>query len=150
MKLLFVLGGGGHSAQMLKLEKEFGCDKAYIVAGMNPMGIPSTATYKIGFRHSPTRWDDYLHILWHTWKIINKEKPDAVVSCGPSIALPVFLWARLKGIKTIFIETDCRVFSLSPTGRWIRRLHLASIFFGQYPDLVPRFPGTIYAGRIIG
>lgn len=50
-------------------------------------------------------------------KILLKEKTDIVISTGAEIAISVFYVAKLLRIKTIFIESWCRVNKPSITGK---------------------------------
>ena len=83
---------------------------------------------------------------FQSWKILRACKPDAVLSTGPSVAVPVCLLARLSGVKVIFVETGSRVTALSLTGKILYRV--ADLFFVQWPDLAARLPRAIYAGRL--
>lgn len=66
--------------------------------------------------------------LWH-------ERPQAVISTGAEVALPVFFIARILGIKTIFIETCTRFHNPTLTGRlayW-----LSNRFYVQNKETLP-------------
>lgn len=80
--------------------------------------------------------------------ILIREKPDVILSLGADIALPFYIWGRLLSSKTIFIESYCRIESLSRTGRiayW-----LVDIFWVQWPKLLSQC-GTKarYKGAVI-
>jgi UDP-N-acetylglucosamine:LPS N-acetylglucosamine transferase len=70
-------------------------------------------------------------------KILRKEKPDVVISTGPEIAVPVFYAARLLGIKTIYIESLCRIKDPSITGKLI--YPIASVFLVQSKELLNKY-----------
>lgn len=72
-------------------------------------------------------------IFW-ALSILRCERPDVIVSLGAEIALPFFYWGKLLGIKTIFVESWCRVEDLSKTGRLV--YPLADAFFVQWPQLL--------------
>ena len=81
-----------------------------------------------------------LYILW-------KERPQVIVSLGSEIAIPFFYLAKLFRIKTIFIESWCRVENLSKTGRLV--YPVADQFWVQWHQLLKacgpkaRFQGAI-------
>lgn len=88
-----------------------------------------------------------LYSGWQSLRPLSQFRPDAVLSSGPSVAVPACLLARLLGVKVIFVETGSRVTALSTTGRIMYRV--ASLFFVQWPDLQIRYPKAVYAGRLI-
>jgi UDP-N-acetylglucosamine:LPS N-acetylglucosamine transferase len=81
-------------------------------------------------------------------RILRCERPDVIVSLGAEIALPFFYWGKLLGIKTIFVESWCRVEDLSKTGRLV--YPLADAFFVQWPQLLSICGGKAqYHGAVI-
>lgn len=69
---------------------------------------------------------------------------------GPGTCLPVILVLKLYNLfsmKVMFIESYCRVKSLSLTGRIISRLRLADEFIVHWPELGDQ-PGVKYLGQL--
>jgi len=56
------------------------------------------------------------------WKIIRKEKPDLLFSCGAGIAPPIFLAAKILGCKLIFMEPYDFIHFSSLSGRLLEPL----------------------------
>jgi beta-1,4-N-acetylglucosaminyltransferase len=77
---------------------------------------------------------------------VARVRPDAVLSTGPGVAVPVCAAAKLVGARIIFVEDFCRVRRLSLTGRLMR--WLADLYFVQWEDLRPAVPQAVYAGRV--
>ena len=80
-----------------------------------------------------------VHLIWTA-------SPDLVLVNGPGTCVPVAVLARLSGSRVIFVESWCRVESLSLTGRimyWV-----AHRFVVHWPELVDRYPRAEYLGRI--
>lgn len=80
-------------------------------------------------------------------------RPRLVVANGPGTCLPVCLAAALfsflgvsPACKVVFVESFCRVRTLSLTGRAL--YPFASRFVVQWPGLVERYPRATYLGRI--
>jgi beta-1,4-N-acetylglucosaminyltransferase len=69
--------------------------------------------------------------------ILRRELPDWVISDGAEIAIPVFIAAKLLRIKTMFIESICRVNTPSFTGRVV--YPIADVFFVQWSSLLSKF-----------
>jgi UDP-N-acetylglucosamine:LPS N-acetylglucosamine transferase len=80
--------------------------------------------------------------------VLRSERPVAVVSTGAELAIPIFLIAKLLGIKTVFIESCCRVAHPSLTGRLV--YPISDVFYVQWPSLLRRFGKRArYAGSLL-
>jgi UDP-N-acetylglucosamine:LPS N-acetylglucosamine transferase len=75
-----------------------------------------------------------LRATFWAWKVLLQERPHVIVSLGAEIAIPFFYLGRLMGIKTIFVESWCRVEDLSRTG-WLV-YPIADAFWVQWPQLL--------------
>uniref|UniRef100_A0A914QAA4 UDP-N-acetylglucosamine transferase subunit ALG14 n=1 Tax=Panagrolaimus davidi TaxID=227884 RepID=A0A914QAA4_9BILA len=92
------------------------------------------------------------------WAIINsviavwKIKPDIVLCNGPGTCIPICLIAyffdliRLRNTRIIFVESVCRVKSLSLSGKILYTFRIADIFLVQWEDLVKIYPRADYIG----
>lgn len=156
MKLLVVLGEGGHTKEMLVLVDQLGPDFHYsylLVEGDDLSAGKIT-------RKGPVHWarrprdkshnfivDLYktFHSAWHSWKALRAERPDAVLSCGPSLGVPTCMLARLMNVKVIFVETGSRVTALSLSGKIVYRF--ADLFIVQWPQLAETHSKSVFAGR---
>ena len=38
------------------------------------------------------------------WDVLNKEKPDLIISCGAAVAVPFFYIGKIMGAKLVYIE----------------------------------------------
>jgi UDP-N-acetylglucosamine:LPS N-acetylglucosamine transferase len=65
------------------------------------------------------------------WRVVRRERPDAILSTGAALALPFFLAGKLLGARTIYVESLARTSGLSLTGRLV--YPLADAFFVQWP-----------------
>jgi beta-1,4-N-acetylglucosaminyltransferase len=80
--------------------------------------------------------------------ILIHEKPTVVLSMGTQIAFPFFFWGKLFGLKTVFIESWCRIRTASKTGRLI--YPLADAFFVLWPSMLEVYgPKARYAGGLL-
>ena len=164
---LVVLGSGGHTAEMLRLITDFDFDR------YGPLTLVTAATDTTSRakaeRELPqaalatARWAEIprarevgqsfgssvpstLLALWACVHLIWTASPDLVLVNGPGTCVPVAVLARLSGSRVIFVESWCRVESLSLTGRimyWV-----AHRFVVHWPELVRRYPRAEYLGRI--
>jgi beta-1,4-N-acetylglucosaminyltransferase len=158
MKLLIVLGEGGHTMQLLKLVELLGnrYDYHYIVSKEDDLSVSRIKCP--GPIHSLTRprekrsrrldaiFRTILSGIQSLWVLL-RVRPEAIVSMGPAIAVPVSVVGKLLGARIIFVETGSRVKTLSLTGRIM--YHWADLFLVQWPQLAKKLPRAIYAGRLV-
>ena len=155
---MVILGGGGHTAQMLKLVDLLGPRHSYeYIVGLEDKFSAKKIkkkgrVYKIS---KPRKVKDTLHAsVWKTtrgfaqaMKVLRRSRPDMILSAGPGIAVPVFYAAKLLCIKTAFIESWSRVHKKSTSGRLI--YGIADLFFVQWPEMKRLYPKATYAGRLV-
>ncbi|MCR5002443.1 MAG: UDP-N-acetylglucosamine--LPS N-acetylglucosamine transferase, partial [Lachnospiraceae bacterium] len=53
------------------------------------------------------------------FKVLKKERPDLIISCGAAVAVPFFYVGKLFGAKLIYIEVFDRIDSSTLTGRLV-------------------------------
>ena len=167
IKTLVVLGSGGHTAEMLRLITAFDFDR-YAPLTLVTAATDTTSRAKAE-RELPrealatARWvqiprarevgqsfvtsvPSTLHALWACVRLIWTAAPELVLVNGPGTCVPVAVLARLSGSRVIFVESWCRVESLSLTGRimyWV-----AHRFVVHWPELARRYPRAEYLGQI--
>jgi len=158
MKILVVLGMGGHTAQVLHLLQLVGDNYGYeYVAGhddktsvskikktgktyliRNPRLMKDKSLFRVFFNMFPTTID--------AWKIISQSKPEVIIGAGPAICIPLFWIAKLRGVKTIFIESWVRICHKSQTGKLV--YPVSDLFFVQWRSMKQKYPKSIFAGRL--
>ncbi len=157
-KVLVVLGMGGHTAQILRLIDLLGekYDYEYIIGHDD-----RTSSAKIKFKgnvhtmRNPRLMEDksllkvtknMVPSTVQAFKILRKVKPDAVLSAGPALTIPLFWLAKLKGIKTMFVESWVRVHHKSLTGKLV--YPVSDLFIVQWESMKKVYPKAVYAGRL--
>jgi len=157
MRIMVALGEGGHTKETLTLVDMLGDDLDYGYLIVQDDEVSERKIRRSGPVYYVLRPRDKEHRLlhdiiktlrsaWDSWRALDQFRPDAVLSSGPSVAVPVCVLARLSGRKVIFVETGSRITALSLTGRIM--YHVAHLFFVQWPELRKRYPRAIYAGRL--
>lgn len=157
MKLLVVLGDGGHTAEIIKLLDLLGptYEYSYMISDEDRIS-ESKITWKGPIYRTPVPLGKYksgrklsrvLRSALSQFKILLKVRPKAILSSGAGIAIPISVFARLLGTKVIFIETGSRVYNMSSTGKVMYRV--ANLFFVQWEPLQKKYPKAIYAGRLL-
>jgi beta-1,4-N-acetylglucosaminyltransferase len=158
MKVLAVLGEGGHTAQMLKLVKllEPTYDYSYL---MPKNDRTSERRIKIAgpvYRANPPRGKSsnplttlklFLLCSVQELSVLLQVQPKAILSAGAGIAVPISIFGWLLGVKIIHVESASRVHTLSLTGKIMYRI--AHLFFVQWEPLKEKYPKAIYAGRLL-
>ena len=81
-------------------------------------------------------------ILYTGHLILFQIQPDLLLLNGPGTCLPIALWtfvARVLGISLgniVFVESFCRVKSLSLTGKLLLKLGIVDLFLVHWPQLL--------------
>jgi beta-1,4-N-acetylglucosaminyltransferase len=157
VRVMVTLGEGGHTTEMITLVETLGEGFAfsYLVVHDDPLSEGKIIRPGPVFRVRRPRDKDH-HLLrdigrslqsaWQAWRALRRVRPQAIVSSGPSMAVPACVLAKLMGIRVIFVECGCRVTFLSLTGRILYRF--ADLYFVQWPELQVVRPRATYAGRL--
>jgi beta-1,4-N-acetylglucosaminyltransferase len=88
------------------------------------------------------------------------QKPDLVLTNGPGTCVPLCFAAfclrvcapvtkSKRGPAVAYVESVCRVASLSLTGEILYRFRLADIVFVQWEQMLEKYPRAVYAGRVV-
>jgi beta-1,4-N-acetylglucosaminyltransferase len=158
MRLLIVLGEGGHTKQLLNLVDLLGdvYDYRYVISKEDNLSASHIRYPGPIYRLTRPRGKSTerlgailrtilagIQSLW----VLLRVHPAAILSAGPAIAVPVSVVGKLLGTRIIFVESSSRVKALSLTGRIMYRW--ADLFFVQWPQLRENLPRAIYAGRLV-
>ncbi len=135
MKICLTCSHGGHLTEILRLMDAFKEHDVFFItyAGTRSKGLENKYTMK-NLGKNPLR---FLISLPKVYYILLHEKPDIIISTGSEIAIPVFYIARILGIKTMFIESICRVKEPSLTGRIV--YPVSGVFLVQWKQLLCKF-----------
>lgn len=107
------------------------------------------ADEEVVLAHGPTNRSitNLLRNMLLAVRVLRARRPDAILSTGAAIAVPLFLVGRLLGIRLVYVESVTRTESLSLSGRLVYRL--ANRIFVQWPQLAKRLPRAEYAGGVM-
>lgn len=92
---------------------------------------------------------NFLASLWGALSVMRKARPDAVVCVASSIAVPLCLWGRVLGKRTVFVESITRVSHPSTTGKILDALGLCDRFYVQWPEATRLYRHAIYRGTVL-
>ena len=158
MRLLVVLGEGGHTTELLRLVDllEGSYEYHYVVSAEDNLScgrirkpgpvhvLPRPRGKQTALRRAVL---GTLSATWRALHVLRTVQPTAILSTGPAIAVPVSILGKALGSRIIFVETGSRVTGLSLTGRIMYRV--ADLFFVQWPQLAEQLPRARYAGRLL-
>lgn len=173
---LIVMGSGGHTAEMIRLLKDLDFRKfsprLYVVAQTDHTSssrIKELENNKNSIHNSQITTISRSREVKQSWfttvlsfivstvesfKTIGLSRPDLILCNGPGTCVPLCLVAFLfkvfwiKDITIVFVESICRVNSLSLTGK-IMVAFLADRSLVQWPELNQKYPQTVYIGRLV-
>lgn len=154
LRVLFVLGSGGHTARGLILSNQIEAETYFIVpwesevtkqkVGKNYFSVISPR-----FRAKDNRIMTMLRTLFlflHSFMILFYVRPHFVISTGSGLTIPPFLLASLFRIKTIYIESPSRVYYPSMAGKIL--IGKTSLWLSSWPELAKRFESVEYRGMV--
>ena len=161
VRILLVIGGGGFMEESLALLEQIRhrCktivvsseDCASVLQGR--CAVPVTDTLPPLTLRSRGRLFSLRSLLaglLAARRIMKRHQPDMVVCLGSSLALPVFLQAKIRRrTPTVFIESITRSERPSTTALLLQRLHLTDHMLMQWPELCDQLPGSRYEGTIL-
>jgi len=149
MRVLLVCSPGGHLQQMLALEPAWrGNERAWVtLPGADVSSLLSDEQVTLG--HSPTNRNvkNLVRNAVLAWRLLRRQRPDAILSTGAGLAVPFFLAGKLLGIRLVYVESVTRTESLSLSGRIV--YPLADRFFVQWPRVAERFRRAEFAGAVL-
>ena len=162
LKTLVVLGSGGHTTEMLDLIKNLNPKRytpvVYVIATTDTttehrfqaMGgrLPDSIwriprSREVGQSYSSsivTTLYSFLHAIY----LVGSVRPGLVLCNGPGTCLPIAVVAfvlRVLGVcecQIVFVESFCRVTSLSLTGRLL--YNLVDLFVVHWEPLLKKYP----------
>jgi UDP-N-acetylglucosamine:LPS N-acetylglucosamine transferase len=146
MKVLAVASGGGHWIQLLRLSNAFKDAEIIFVSTYKSYNF-NGEKFKFYSITDANRWNklQLIKMAYEMATIIDKEKPDYVISTGAAPGLAAILWGKIYGSKTIWIDSIANVDKISLSGRLIRPL--TNLHLTQWPHLAKG--KTLYKGTVI-
>lgn len=148
-KLALVASSGGHLFQLSSLKDFWGEKDHFWVSFKTEDAKYLLKDEKVYWAHFPTNrnFKNLIKNLFLAFKIIRKEKPDAIISTGAGIAVPFILIGKLFHIKTLYLESITRNEELSLSGRLV--YPFVDKLLVQWPQLVEKYKKPEFHGRII-
>lgn len=152
LKICAGASAGGHMNQLLKLldaADGWPVQPAFYVTTMDVLAAKLSArgpVYVIGEcnRRHPLQ---SLSVFFKAAKLVNKERPDVVITTGSMPIALVCLCAKIRGAKIIWIDSIANAEKLSMSGAFVRRF--ADLFLTQWPELTEKINGIEFSGALV-
>ena len=154
MRILFVLGSGGHTTRGIILSKQIKAQKFFMVpweseVTKQKVGSNYFSVLSPRFRAKDNRIMTVLRTLFlflHSLMILFYIRPNIVISTGSGLTIPPFLLASFFRIKTVYVESPSRVYYPSVAGKIL--MGKTSLWLSSWPELAERYEGVEYRGMI--
>jgi beta-1,4-N-acetylglucosaminyltransferase len=147
MKVCIAASEGGHLTEALLLKSVFGKYDFFVIsyACLRVDALPYRKYTMPTFSRNPFK---ILAMFWIAFWALVRERPQVVVSTGSEIAIPVFLFAKLFRMKTVFVETITAFENATLTARLL--YPLADRFFVQNEESLRAFgPKAEFHGGVV-
>lgn len=152
---------GGHIIEMEKLVESFDSNNVFLVTHKDKFLNWSTDIKKKYLLGNPlvgkANVNKFLKIILfglyifqvslNELIILLRERPKMIVSTGSAIAVPMFYMGKVLGARTIYIESICRVKTLSMAGKLV--YPISSDFLVQWEYLIDKYPKSKYVGTVL-
>jgi len=147
--IALVASSGGHLFQLSSLKDFWGEKEHFWVSFKTEDAKYLLKDEKVYWSYFPTNRNvkNLMKNLFLAFKIIKKEKPDAIISTGAGIAVPFILIGKMFKIKTLYLESITRSEELSLSGRLV--YPFVDNILVQWPQLVTKYKKAEFQGRII-
>lgn len=136
--VLLVCSPGGHLLQLLRLQPAWNDLERTWITLEAPDSNSLLKHEHVILAYGPTNRSikALLINLLLAWRVVRRERPDAILSTGAALAFPFFLVGKLFGVRLIFVESLTRIHGLGLTGRLV--YPLANAIFVQWPSAARR------------
>lgn len=150
IKICFASSSGGHWEELLCLKELAEKYESFFITEQGGQAQDSALknVYVLPQinRHENNFTIHFIQLFFEANKIINKEKPNIVISTGALVAFPFCILVKLRGGKVIYIESFARVENSSMTGKLVYRF--ADLFLVQWKSMLKVYPKAKYVGGI--
>lgn len=147
-KLCLVGSSGGHLIQMYMLKPFWKDMERFWVTFDKEDARSLLRNEQVEYCYYPTNRSIKALIIntFVAWRVLRKERPDLIISCGAAVAVPFFYLGKLFGAKLVYIEIFDRIDKPTVTGRLV--YPIADAFIVQWEEQTKVYPKAINLGSI--
>lgn len=147
-RLLLVASAGGHWIELGKLTDafaDFECRFVSTVEGLvSPTDAQAVTVIANCSRYAPLAT---LRSLFQLYRVIRRFDPDIVMSTGAAPGALALIVAKLRGSRTVWIESLANCDRISLSGRCVR--YFSDVRLTQWEHMAIQHAGFSYIGRIL-
>ncbi|CDW61036.1 Alg14 domain containing protein [Trichuris trichiura] len=165
-----VLGSGGHTGEMLRLvgalNRNLYAPMLFMVADNDPLSVTKakdafgptvhivyiTRCRQVKQPLASTFFPGIISLL-QSFAEIFRMRPELILCNGPGTCIPICMAAFVMDLllfrtcHIIYVESICRVTTLSLSARILYHSRIADHLFVQWPQLQRKYWRTVYIGR---
>ena len=147
MRLCLACSGGGHLTELMQLEGFYKDRDHFFLTFKRPNSLELAKKESVFFVVDPKR-NLFLFLVnfFQSIKIFLKQRPDAVITAGAGVALPISIIACVFGKKVVYIESFCRIDSPSWSGKMF--YPFANLFLVQWEGQKKFFKKAKHFGAV--
>lgn len=151
-KVIFISSEGGHLDELTHID--FSRYDYHIVTEKTKTTEGLQYKYKdkvdyLAYGTRKTKFKYFFILLFNTiksLKLLNKYKPDVIVTTGTHTAVPMCYLAYKKKIKVIWIETYANRYTKTMAGSMVYKY--ADVFIVQWEEMKKLYPNAICLGSV--
>lgn len=149
MRIGLITSRGGHLFELYQLKAWWGkYDRFWITdRGEDSTYLLTKERVYYGFFPEHRNLINALKNFFFGLKILKKEKPDLLISCGAGIAPPIFFAGKILGCKLIFIDSYSFVSYPSLSARLVAPF--ADKLLVQHPGMIKKLKKAKFWGSVI-
>lgn len=149
MKVALVASAGGHLAQLIALDKFWKEHERTWATFELPEVKKALEGEKVDFVYFPTTRNipNAIRNIGVAWRVLRRERPDAVITTGAAVAVPFFIVAKILRIRTVFIECYDRITMPTLSARIC--YPMSDLFVVQWDEQKKNFPEAVNIGAIL-
>ncbi len=147
-RVLFVCSSGGHLSQLLQLRPWWvNHERRWVTFDLADARSKLVGEELVPAFYPTTR--NAVNLVKNFWLArteLARWKPDVIISNGAAVAFPFFVFGKLMGIPTVYLEVYDRIDSRTLTGRLVRPF--TTRFCVQWPEQQRINPGSVLVGPL--
>ena len=149
MKICIACSAGGHLTEISQIKESYEKYDHFYITFRRENSKELAEKERVYFVEDPGRSvKNLIKCIFQSFKILWNEKPKVIMSTGAGVAVPTcFLGKFFFKSKIIFIESFCRIYKPSLTGRTI--YPISDLFLVQWEELLKKYGDkAVFKGRV--
>lgn len=150
VKICLASSSGGHFEQLMMLKPLIEKYDGFIVTEKIGYDV-KVGDFPIEYVLAINRTDrtfffKFLYIIFESFVIVLRNRPDYIISTGALAAVPLMIWTKVFGGKVIYIESFAKISSPNISGKIAYKF--ADQFYVQWESMKKFYPNAICKGGI--